>query len=266
MIKEKKVEVKIGSWTLSYYKDLGYENIRKGDLLLVNVDDLTKSSHTEVTAICDYCGKEKKMLYKTYNIRIEKYCKYSCKDCCYDVMKNNFLKKYGVDNVSHIEEVKDKIRIKNTINSKDRTIKRKKTCLIKYGVENTYQSVKLMEGVSDRVRNKFIKSGRWISDDDLGEWLSYKRLVYKLTRRNKKKLFLEWDGFDYYDNEYIKENFTFHHLNPNYPTIDHRISIRYGFDNNISPEEVSSMKNLCITKKSINTSKYIKTEQEFIAK
>jgi len=264
VIKEKKVNVKIGSWTLSYYKELGYKNISKGDLILVDINHLTKSSHTNVTAICDYCGTEKIMSYKTYNTRIKKYGKYNCKSCCYSVMKNNMLIKYGVDNVSYLEEVKDKIRIKNTINSKDRTIKRKKTCLIKYGVENTFQSNNLMKGSIDKVRETNIKNGRWVSDVELCSWLSYKRKVYKFTRRNKKTLLEAWDGFDYYDNEYIKNNFSLHFLDPNYPTIDHKISVKYGFDNEISPKTLSKIDNLCFTKKSINTRKYTKNEEEFV--
>lgn len=74
------------------------------------------------------------------------------------------------------------------------------------------------------------------------------------------------DGIDYYDGEYIKDNFKYESRSPNYPTIDHKISIRYGYDNNISVDEISNLDNLCVTKKKINTSKYTKTETEFKSK
>jgi len=67
-------------------------------------------------------------------------------------------------------------------------------------------------------------------------------------------LFENWDGYDYYDGEYIKNNFNLHGLDNNYPTIDHKISVSYGFKNNIEPEKIADISNLCITKK-INNSK-----------
>jgi hypothetical protein len=40
-----------------------------------------------------------------------------------------------------------------------------------------------------------------------------------------------------------------------YPTIDHKNSVFYGFMNNIPPEDISDISNLCITKRFINSSK-----------
>lgn len=53
------------------------------------------------------------------------------------------------------------------------------------------------------------------------------------------------------------------HTAPNYPTIDHKKSVHYGFINNISPEEISNISNLCITKRSINSTKRDMIESEF---
>lgn len=49
----------------------------------------------------------------------------------------------------------------------------------------------------------------------------------------------------------------------NYPTIDHKISVYYGFINNISPEEIGDISNLCITKRWINSTKRDSIESEF---
>ena len=46
-----------------------------------------------------------------------------------------------------------------------------------------------------------------------------------------------------------------------YPSLDHKVSILYGFENGIPPEEISDLKNLCITKRSLNSSKGFKTEE-----
>ena len=49
------------------------------------------------------------------------------------------LKKFGVENASYLDEVKDKIRQKNIENKETRLEKTKKTNIEKYGVENTFQ-------------------------------------------------------------------------------------------------------------------------------
>ena len=71
MIKEKEVYVKIGSWNHSHYKKLGYDNVKKGNLVLVRVEDLTLSSHTKITAICEICGVEKQLMYKSHILNKE---------------------------------------------------------------------------------------------------------------------------------------------------------------------------------------------------
>jgi len=88
--------------------------------------------------------------------------------------------------------------------------------------------------------------------------------VIRITKNNKNKLFEIWDGIDYYDGEYIKDNINLHYNNKLYPTIDHKVSTINGFLNNISPEIIGSIENLCITKRSINSSKNYKTENEFM--
>jgi hypothetical protein len=45
----------------------------------------------------------------------------------------------------------------------------------------------------------------------------------------KKDLLENWDGYDYYDGEYIKDNFCLYSNDKNYPTMDHKISCYYGF-------------------------------------
>ena len=49
----------------------------------------------------------------------------------------------------------------------------------------------------------------------------------------------------------------------NLPSIDHKISIYYGFVNKIDPSIIGDIKNLCITKRSINKKKGILSEDVF---
>lgn len=107
----------------------------------------------------------------------------------------------------------------------------------------------------------FIKNGYNVETD---EFELYKNKVYRLTKKIKKELTKLWNGLDYYDNEYIKDNFNLPYYNRNYPTIDHKIPIYEGFKNNISAEEIADISNLCFTKRYINSRKYIKTNLTFL--
>jgi len=100
----------------------------------------------------------------------------------------------------------------------------------------------------------------------LTKWEKYRKNIRKYTYRNKKHLFDNWDGYDYYDGEYIRDNFKFKYYHRDYPTIDHKKSVFYCFMENISSKECSSLNNLCITKKRINSSKRTKTDDEYFPK
>jgi hypothetical protein len=91
-------------------------------------------------------------------------------------------------------------------------------------------------------------------------------LSISLTQINIRKSTFkqDWNGNDYYDGEYIKENYKIYKSNnENYPNIDHKISIVYGFLNDISIEDISSINNLCFTKRKHNMSKRTLTEEQY---
>ena len=168
---------------------------------------------------------------------------------------------YGVDNIFVSDEIK--IKIKDTMLNKYGSehplgcdIIREKfieTMIEKYGVDNPSKYYKF----KDKVKNTKIKNGYTF---DESEWHSYRKKVRCITNKYKKILFKSWNGYDYYDNQYIKENFILHHNNVNYPTIDHKISIIDGYKKNIPPEEIGGIDNLCYTKRYINSRKNYKSE------
>jgi len=94
-------------------------------------------------------------------------------------------------------------------------------------------------------------------------FIKYSQKVNNITRQYKKILLSNWNGFDFYDNEYIKENYNLNCNNKNYPTIDHKTSKSYGFLNDISPNIIGNINNLCITKRFINSNKNSKNCEEF---
>ena len=141
MIKEKTVKIKIHS--KKYYN---LENINKGDIIDIDVNDLPKESHVKITAVCDNCGKEKQTSYKDY-IKMTKYDdKYYCVKCRDLKTSKSNMKKHGVKNVMQLQSVKESMYETNlklygnicSANSPEVKEKAKKTIIEKYGDLKTF--------------------------------------------------------------------------------------------------------------------------------
>lgn len=192
-----------------------------------------------------------------------------------EISKKTCLIKYGYEYPTQSETIKEKT---------------KNTCLIKYGNiyfvnSNKYKEMIQMKygmlvnfpldilnawkltddyknrksEIYEKIRKTNIANKNWFSNKN-GEYIKYRRLVLSHTNRN---IFEKWNGYDYYDNEYIKDNLLLNYNDKAYPTIDHKISVKYGFINNIDPNIIGNKENLCITKRSINSSKNSKNEKDF---
>ena len=90
MIKEKKIEVKTTNKNISFYKKYDF-SIKSGDTLSVDIDKLSNGSKQKVTILCEKCGNEKIMEYRTY-LKLLKDDKYYCSDCKYERIKETNLK------------------------------------------------------------------------------------------------------------------------------------------------------------------------------
>jgi hypothetical protein len=166
MIKEKEIIVKIGNMNYKNYYEK-YGPYRKGDIIIVKIEDLMKQTRIKVTAICKFCGNEKKITYQTYNLQLSRSNYYCCNKCTIkksketnkkrynidypmqrqEVMeksKETLIKKYNVNNISQSEEIKKK-KIETCLNhygveyyttTNECKEKSKKTCLEKYNVDN----------------------------------------------------------------------------------------------------------------------------------
>lgn len=181
---------------------------------------------------------------------------------------NNHIKFWGslnekekslfVDRCNKIKNIAILIKYGNKKKFYDNIQERiRESCKEKYGCDYFFQSKEFLENkkVKDKVKETRIKNGHMISDIDMEPFLLYKRNCRRITNNQKKLLYENWDGYDYYDMEYIKDNLYLHNTNKGYPTIDHKMSIFYGFINNIKEEVIGNIENLCITKRSINCSK-----------
>ena len=199
--------------------------------------------------------------------------------------KETLLKKYGVENVSQIEEVKlKKINtcIKNygvdnplkNINIKDKMQNtmlsrygytnpsklyefqemKKQTCLDKYGEDNYSKTSSYRKYNEDK--------GIWIKTSDVKDFILYYRKVWSETRKFKKELFDKWNGKCYYTDQILLTDKKLYN-DPLYRTIDHKISIYNGYKNKIDFREIGNISNLCICSRKSNIHKNINNEVDY---
>ena len=117
MLLTKEVEVKVNSYTIDYYKSLGYEIPMKkaskeyarhtkkeyvydlSKTFIVNVCDLLRGSSVHVDVLCDYCNETiSSIWYSTYIETMEKFGGYACSNCRTMHQKKTCNDKYGCDN------------------------------------------------------------------------------------------------------------------------------------------------------------------------
>lgn len=269
MIVDKLVSVRIINHNMQHYIDIGM-NVKYGDIIKLDPYLLTKGSHVKVKTSCDNCGKEGYTKFQDY-IKVTKDLsrEFYCTTCVKELRnKLTLLEKYGVDNASKSEISKERKKqtniknwgVENVFQSDIIKEKSKQTTLEKYGVEFINQS----DIIKEKSKQTRIEKGHQISDDKLSEYEKYRRMVISETRKHIYKLYENWNGYDYYDNEYIKDYKKLNSNDNKYPCVDHKNSIYNGFVNNIDYKITGNIDNLCITKRSINSSKQSKNEKEFL--
>ena len=181
-----------------------------------------------------------------------------------ELRESAMFEKYGHTYSFHVEGIKDKIQTTNLekyghISPFGNILisnKVKNTFFTKYGVDNPFKSKDIQDKIKEyRKLNKILNKN--------SEFISYRSKIRYLTTKISNYLYENWDGYDYYDNQYIRDNFNLHSNSNDYPTIDHKISCLYGFKNNISIDIISDISNLCITKRIINSKKSQLNEDEF---
>lgn len=240
------------------------------------------------TPLCRNPNCSKKAMFKNfsvgYNLYCSKECSYNCpikiegekatslkngsKAITVAKSKVTLFNKFGVTNAFNIKEVREKQlksitkndewkkKRENTnkerfnhvsyagsedyYNNFENILKKsKETCISKYGHEFACQS----EIVKTSTKNTKISNGNQIPDELLTEFEHYSRLAWSITRKQdlkKLKNYNKRGRADSKDDAY--------HL-------DHIISIKMGFMNGYTPEEIGSINNLQMLPHSMNTSK-----------
>ena len=169
---------------------------------------------------------------------------------------NTKLEKYGVATYNNPDKIKE--FWKNASDDYRLSIVNKieQTKLEIYGDENYNNSSKMVETKVERGILRDEKSNLDFKD--------YKNRVRARTNSKRKKIYSEWDGFDFYTGDYIKENINLNFTDPLYPTIDHKIPIIVAYKMGMSVEEASSLENLCITTRVLNSIKKDMILEDFI--
>ena len=209
--------INISYRNITHYLKLGYAAILSKELE-VKVSDLPTVSHVKIDVICSICVCENKIMYCKYIDNIGRHGFYGCRKCSREKFKMTYLERGGG---SYID------------------------------MDNS-NLVKAMENKNITEIKKSEDNYKEIHD---GSYRLYKNEVRRLTKKSAKIFMDGWDGRDFYDGELIIDNFKLPHINNNYPSIDHKVSIYHGYVNNIHPSKISDISNLCITKRVINSTK-----------
>ena len=132
MILSDKIDIKISNNQIKYFKEKGYEVNGGNETMSINVSDLSNGSGARIRAKCDICGKETEVNFCRYIINTKNLSTYyACsRKCSEKKNKNTILIKYGVENVSNSQIIKDK---------------KVETCLNNFGVEYPQQSKDIFE-------------------------------------------------------------------------------------------------------------------------
>lgn len=166
MIINNLIEIVVNSMDVKRLSEINdkYKNIRKGDILIINVSDLSKKSGRKIEVKCDICGKEKKLSYDKYLKNFNNCNFYSCSSkCSQDKVKKTCMINFGATNASLSDEKKKK-RIRtfekkygtsNPFGNKEIQKKLKQISINKYGVDNVFKSEEFKKFIKDYNLEKY---------------------------------------------------------------------------------------------------------------
>ena len=113
MILDKTIKTTVTTYSIDYYKSIGYSDIKCNQKIEIPVSDLPNESNIKVNVKCDVCGQEKLLSYQKYTKNIRKYNIYTCNNSCAQIKNKLTLKElYGAENFNRSEENKIKIKLK----------------------------------------------------------------------------------------------------------------------------------------------------------
>jgi hypothetical protein len=209
------------------------------------------------TTKCINCNKEciKRVGNNKSNIEILNKRKSFCSKECRK--QYNFNNRKDLINTCSI--CGSKFRLKSTADSK---IYCSRKCYTKWQSIN----IKPPQSENRRIKANSVKAiekrkktweitGRIFNFKENKDWKRFWRKCNELTRKIRKEMIPEWDGYDYYDGEYIKDNLKLDTYHKNYPTLDHIYPRSKAFLDGKTPQEITVKENLVWTKRTNNSKK-----------
>ena len=159
------IRVRTSGRMCKYYRQKGYEFEKCGDFIEVNVLDLPKGSGAKVKIICDVCGKKSEMCYGDVVKHNEENELITCtsNSCADKKRKDTCMKKYGANNPSKVQEIKDKKKntcqihfgVDSPLRSKEIQNKAKKTWQLHFGVDNPFGSKEIQDKSKKTLQKRY---------------------------------------------------------------------------------------------------------------
>ena len=120
--------------------------------------------------------------------------------------------------------------------------------------ENRKAKANSLEAIEKRKKTWEV-TGRLFNFKENKDWKRFYKKCDALTRAIKVEMLKEWDGYDYYDGEYIKPYLELSVHHKNYPTLDHKYPRSKAFQDGLTPYEITVKENLVWTKRTNNSKK-----------
>lgn len=170
-------------------------NGKSGDIIKIHPSKLPEQSTIMIRCKCDICGEERELQYRMYNKNYKKYNLYTCDKCSTVKRKKTSLEKYGVDNPMKSEIIKSKV---------------KKTNLDKFGVEQFLQSKSVRIKIKETNLKKYGVDNPMKNEDIKNKSLKKRRDIYgynleEINDKIKKTKKEKYDNEFYVNSDKIKE-------------------------------------------------------------
>lgn len=144
------VELKITKYNIDHYQSKGY-NAKDGDIITVNVNDLSHGSGIKVLVECDYCHKSFMKSYRDYLKTQNNVC---CKECRkYKFAKTN-MERYGVECSLRNPEIHKKAA---------------NTLMAKYGVEYPLLNKEIRDKCTKTFQEKYNSNSYRLTSEDISK-------------------------------------------------------------------------------------------------
>jgi len=277
----------------AYYKDIVLEIFNVTNFLSENSKLVERLYCVEndifEKPICPICKETNLKFGLSFKEGYNKYCSRKCSAICKEkkeriditckekniyqkraILSSETMKKEDSNGISgHEKRISKTHKTKSMKDKNGNSIYKNSSLLAAKTMKNigidgksTYERTGHKNHSEQLIHKGMVKTGYAIPYEEKSEYELYRKEVTYWSKKHIKIIKETWDGYDYYDNEFIGDNWNLDYNDSNYPTVDHKYSILRGYLDNISAEKIGSIENLCITKRQINISKKDKCEGE----